>query len=1127
MSATAKQTTALFLAVLLTPFFTFASPTSVDRITDHIQPLIMTDYIKGQYFTATSTTASSTLPKLSSTLFGVGTICFTGDTCRTTWPSGNTYTGFNPITISAGNVIAIATSSASQSGFLSAIDFSLLHTATTTFSSPLSYSVATNAVTCPSCLLLDPNWAVVNGYLAPTTTRGILVNASSTIGGGTQTTGLTIFGGSTTTGNAIVQNTSASSLTVGPAGAVNPVLQIDSSVASQATGLSIKGVGTGTAGGTVLSTISSGTNDALTIKQKGSGTLILDTDSGGTVSLRVNADQRILLGAASETFSTAANASAATVRMQFNAPADTSLTAGTNAVWWQTNASGVTRSHANGALPLQEDLLFSGIVHAFSTFSASNIVTNLANMAVTYPTLGANALATNLHAIYIPTVALNASTTNAYGLTVNASTGATNNYAAQFLGGSVGVGLSSPLAATFEVQGTTTTSGGNALVLWNSASNNLFQVDDSGTTTARHGFNITGGGCFAIAGTCLTSGASFSGTLGQVDYFTGTNTAAGTSSIFISPAGRIGIGTITPTDVNANSRLTIAQAGATTVAASTTDNTTSSATIFDAYAPGARTFMGAHGTNQVVSRYGITLGGWGEIGLFNSTFGTANGLAIGTQPAVPMVFGTNNLERARITSGGNVGIGTTTPYGKFAIQLNATDTAYPGNFALNIASSTASATTTLFSISNTGVASTTQLQGAGLTACTGSTFLQWSAGLFSCGTPSGGSGGNSKWATSTGSTIIPNGGGGIIVSASSTIAGGLFTAAGGATTTQATITGNLYLNSFTGIVQGNGTAAATAITDSSTVGQVLRVTGSSAYAWGALNLASSNAVTGLLPLANGSTGTTTGGNTNGIEFYNGSNLTNSSLLQFNGTNTSLGATTTFGTLLNLNGIANFATATSTFYSTGGINLTAGCFAIAGTCVGGGGGVPGGSNTQVQFNDSSAFGGNANFTFSKTVSLLNLVGKLNIATTSSSAFNVADQYNTNRFTINTASSTGSSVPNILQILASTTNDVLFAVDDYGHLTASSTPKTPTVTCSPSGGTLSASSNDVTGSITTGTLSTSCALTFGAAYSVTPLVFLQQSGTVAILGVSAQSTTGFTVSLGTAATGDAIQYFVIMP
>ncbi len=48
-------------------------------------------------------------------------------------------------------------------------------------------------------------------------------------------------------------------------------------------------------------------------------------------------------------------------------------------------------------------------------------------------------------------------------------------------------------------------------------------------------------------------------------------------------------------------------------------------------------------------------------------------------------------------------------------------------------------------------------------------------------------------------------------------------------------------------------------------------------------------------------------------------------------------TTTPGSLLSVGGVANFSTATSTFYSSGGINLTNGCFALNGTCITGGGG----------------------------------------------------------------------------------------------------------------------------------------------------------------------------------------------
>lgn len=64
----------------------------------------------------------------------------------------------------------------------------------------------------------------------------------------------------------------------------------------------------------------------------------------------------------------------------------------------------------------------------------------------------------------------------------------------------------------------------------------------------------------------------------------------------------------------------------------------------------------------------------------------------------------------------------------------------------------------------------------------------------------------------------------------------------------------------TGLLQGNGTAMS-GITNSSTVGQALRVTGASTYAWGAINLASSNAVTGNLPVTNLNSGTSASSST--------------------------------------------------------------------------------------------------------------------------------------------------------------------------------------------------------------------------------------------------------------------------
>lgn len=63
---------------------------------------------------------------------------------------------------------------------------------------------------------------------------------------------------------------------------------------------------------------------------------------------------------------------------------------------------------------------------------------------------------------------------------------------------------------------------------------------------------------------------------------------------------------------------------------------------------------------------------------------------------------------------------------------------------------------------------------------------------------------------------------------------------------------------LTGVLVGNGTSAFTAAT-SSTVGQVLRVTGANTYALGAVDLADGDAVTGALPVANGGTALTSVG----------------------------------------------------------------------------------------------------------------------------------------------------------------------------------------------------------------------------------------------------------------------------
>lgn len=194
-----------------------------------------------------------------------------------------------------------------------------------------------------------------------------------------------------------------------------------------------------------------------------------------------------------------------------------------------------------------------------------------------------------------------------------------------------------------------------------------------------------------------TPASTLIGTQGQVAYFSGTNTAVGTSTVFITPARNVGIGTVAPTDLNANARLTVAGISSQDIIASTTDNTTLSDAILQAYAPGSRVFLGAHGTNQVSTQYGITVGGWGEIAAINSTFGTSNGLLIGTRTTnTPVVFGTNSLERMRITAAGAVGIGTLAPAAKLDVQGTTTDSTAQALDVWN------SAATTLLRVRNDG-----------------------------------------------------------------------------------------------------------------------------------------------------------------------------------------------------------------------------------------------------------------------------------------------------------------------------------------------------------------------------------------------------------------------------------------
>lgn len=84
-------------------------------------------------------------------------------------------------------------------------------------------------------------------------------------------------------GDLSLTSTGASAFAVGRQGATNPVLQVDASTTTVATGLKIKGAAA--AGGLALSVITSGTNENLTVDAAGSGTITVGGTSTGAITL--------------------------------------------------------------------------------------------------------------------------------------------------------------------------------------------------------------------------------------------------------------------------------------------------------------------------------------------------------------------------------------------------------------------------------------------------------------------------------------------------------------------------------------------------------------------------------------------------------------------------------------------------------------------------------------------------------------------------------------------------------------------------------------------------------------------------------------------------------------------------
>ena len=134
----------------------------------------------------------------------------------------------------------------------------------------------------PTCITAGTTGQLLqtNGpTLAPTWTStpnvGVATGISLALNGCTIGTDALCLSGTIT-----AQSASSSALSIGSSGATNPTLRVDNSAASQATGILISGAAAGTS--PTLSTISSNTNENVTLQSKGSGSVVLRSGTGAT-----------------------------------------------------------------------------------------------------------------------------------------------------------------------------------------------------------------------------------------------------------------------------------------------------------------------------------------------------------------------------------------------------------------------------------------------------------------------------------------------------------------------------------------------------------------------------------------------------------------------------------------------------------------------------------------------------------------------------------------------------------------------------------------------------------------------------------------------------------------------------
>lgn len=245
--------------------------------------------------------------------------------------------------------------------------------------------------------------------------------------------------GTIASGANTITSSSANSLVVGPNGATNPVLQVDSSTASAATGWSVTGIAAGSTG-PVLAVTSSGTNEPGVINcSKGTGSCSIGTTGTGTMSIRAAGSSKYSISSSGQihAWTTTTNGAGTTGgHYTFTGVADLSMTAGTDtAVMLMDYAQ--NRQHASNTTVANDRALWLK-APSFSFATAGGTITSACTLCVdAAPTAGTNASITASYAIkaetgnvYFDGKTVHAATNTAAGTTgaqtINKATGTVN-----------------------------------------------------------------------------------------------------------------------------------------------------------------------------------------------------------------------------------------------------------------------------------------------------------------------------------------------------------------------------------------------------------------------------------------------------------------------------------------------------------------------------------------------------------------------------------------------------------------------------------------------------------------------------------------------------------------------------